>query len=641
MLSEHPPLVSDTTGRSWTPGPVLGRGTWGRSRLVHDDAGREAVLKEPLTADDFPADAPLPEDLLAGCTRAAREQADLLGQGSQPFLPKLESTVELGDGRVGVVLPRYATTLQRRLDQGLPLGDALRIVHRIALALAEANAVHGNLRPSNVLFGERGEIWLADMVTTPRAHGARLLEEAGVRPWSPPEATATRAPVGRWDTWALCQVLFSVVMDGSTAEPGLDKLTASALKDRVHTRLAAEGSNPRFRARVADRMGALLLRGLSAEIEPSPPYRFSTAKELADRVFEILALLRPRVADVGRIMFPGNARDGVYQGGQPVTLSVTVGCSPGVADSDDLVCGLQLVDLDAPHDGRRPIDDARITVAVHPSGRLRFQLAIPERAPGRYRIKVAFAVKDSGDEPQVAEAEIAVRPPPGYVPPPKDDPAPSPLPFPAERAVAAAAADPPATTPSAATDQPSDPLMDPRVVPLAPHAWPRPVAPPDDEPVEDPKATPVVIPSGRPSDRETEPSETPLAPLITPRPTLRAVPDLSEDVYDEGSSDGLSLSGPRPALHVTPAVPPRVAVRAPPPEFPIQGDSASDVGPLDAAEDLPSWGDDRPFSSFNWAGSAVGKPVDQLVAFVRRDTFAAIGLCVMVVLALTLLLRAC
>ncbi len=617
MLSEHAALVSDTTGRSWTPGPVLGRGTWGRSRLVHDDAGREAVLKEPLTADDFPADVPLPEDLLAGCTRAAREQADLLEQGTQPFLPKLESKVELGNGRVGVVLPRYTTTLQRRLDQGLPLGDALRVVHRIALALAEANAVHGNLRPSNVLFGERGEIWLADMVTTPRPYGARLLEEAGVRPWSPPEAAATRTPVGRHDTWALCQVLFAVVMDGSTAEPGIDKLTVSALKDRVHTRLAAEGTNPRFRARVADRMGALLLRGLSAEIEPSPPYRFSTAKELADRVFEILALLRPRVVDVGRVMFPGHARDGVFQGEERVALSVTVGCTPGVADADDLVCGLQLVDLDDHRDGRRPIDDAQITVAIHPSGRLRFQIAISERPPGRYRLKVAFAIKDSGDEPQVAEAEIAVRPPPGYVPPPQDDPAPAPLPFPAGRAAPVAAA-PPGITPSDGGEPISDPAADPRVVPLAQHAWPRPVAPPEDEPADDDvgKATPISIPAGRPSERATEPSETPLAPALAPRPApvLWEVPDPPED------------------LHVTPALPPlRVTVRPPMPDLPIRGDGPSDVGPLsDASEDLPSWGEDRPLP-----------PFDQLVAFVRRDTFAAIGLCVLVVLALTLLLRAC
>jgi hypothetical protein len=134
---------------------------------------------------------------------------------------------------------------------------------------------------------------------------------------------------------------------------------------------------------------------------------------------------------------------------------------------------------------------------------------------------------------------------------------------------------------------------------------------------------------GRPSDRVTEPADTPFVGASRPAPALHAVPDLPDE---DPVSDGLSLSGPRlpmAPLHVTPAVPPRTA--RPAVDLPIRGDAPSDVGlPSEAAEDLPSWGDDRPPT-----------PLDQLVAFVRRDTFAAIGLCVMVVLALTLLLRAC
>ena len=116
----------------------------------------------------------------------------------------------------------------------------------------------------------------------------------------------------------------------------------------------------------------------------------------------------------------------------------------------------------------------------------------------------------------------------------------------------------------------------------------------------------------------TEPDDTPFVTTTRPPPALHAVPELPDE--DTGPQ--------RPPLYVTPALPPRTMRPA---DLPIRGDGPSDVGlPPEAAEDLPSWGEDRPLS-----------PFDQLVAFVRRDTFAAIGLCVMVVLALTLLLRAC
>src|SRR5688572_19878586 len=71
--------LTDSLERQWVPGPVLGRGTWGRSRVIAAvGQSREAILKEPLTEADFPADAPLPEDLIAACRACARQQADLL-----------------------------------------------------------------------------------------------------------------------------------------------------------------------------------------------------------------------------------------------------------------------------------------------------------------------------------------------------------------------------------------------------------------------------------------------------------------------------------------------------------------------------------------------------------------------------------
>src|SRR5690606_26110194 len=128
---------------------------------------------------------------------------------------------------------------------------------------------------------DRGEPVLTDLVT-PAA--ARLLERLeglaqGRTSWRPPEGGK---PSGGWDTWALCQVLWQSAMTREAEATqrldlpvdGLDKVALATLKDRALGRLGHERTNPRFRARLADRLAAVLNRGLSRFSEPSPPYRF-------------------------------------------------------------------------------------------------------------------------------------------------------------------------------------------------------------------------------------------------------------------------------------------------------------------------------------------------------------------------------
>ncbi|MEQ1570855.1 MAG: hypothetical protein ABMA64_34820, partial [Myxococcota bacterium] len=437
-----------------------------------------------MSEADFPADAPVRDDLIAACRAIAREQIEQLQQLHRPCPPRLEATVDLGDDRISLLTPRY-DTLERRLEAGLPLAEVVRLLHQVTSVLAETGWVHGNLRPSNIWFDERGEVVLADASThTLGLHQARLAELAHTSEWLPPEArlrNATRGEPSRpgpsWDTWALCQLVHAAIhaeptgADALTLAPaGLDKVSLAQVKEVAAERLAAERSNGRFRARVIERVGALLGRGLSPDHEPSPPYRFATARELAERLAELLALLRPRVVEVGKVLLPAHATDGVFapRTGQPSTASftVTVGCTPGITDHDDLVCGLQLTDLDEP-DVRRPVDDAELSVQLHPSGRLRFQIALGALDPGRYRIRVAFVVKDSGDEPLVTTGEFEVRPPPGYVPPTREPAPPQAIAFHGRRTHDA---------PVASDDAPP---------------FPRPVAPPDDP--EDTPPAPIRV----------------------------------------------------------------------------------------------------------------------------------------------------
>lgn len=667
--------VTDSLGRSWERGAPLGRGTWGRSYEIRavGDGGREAVLKVPLRREDFAADVAVPDELVSACAAIAREQIEQLQEAvAQPAAPhtigppRLEATVDLGEGRVGLILPRYAT-LARRMSSGLPHAEVLKLVHRVAGSLTATHRAHGNLRPSNVLFGERGEVHLADPATpTLTRHLAALAEHANAHAWLPPEARAgARVPAPRLDTWALTQLLWVSLMEQAAAD-GVDKLEVASARDRAHARFGTEGSNPRFRGRVAEREGALLSRGLSHDAEPSPPYRFDTCRELADRVSEVMALIRPKVVDVGRLLPPSSAPDGVFVGDGPVTFSVTVGGTPGVTDPDDLVCGLHLVDLDGPGDGRVPVEDAAVDVQVHPSGRLRFALTLGGIRPGRYRLRVAFAVKDSGDEPQVALGEFQVRPPPGYVPPPTEPSAPSAIPFPGARRPASGVpssagfpSDPGEerlTDPGEFEDRASDPASfpgdpssigrDPSSVglddtpataqeaeaPRVVHAFPRPVAPPtepDPEPTPPPRPAPVAAPR--------------------PQPALRALPDIPED---EGldteellaDTDDAAPVAPLPKPPTSPS--PHVSLPPPPPMLadavhaPAAGDPPSDV--VGFGDELPGYGEG---AEIGGRTSGMPAPLAAALEILRRDRYLSLGVAVaaslLLVLSLTLLLKAC
>jgi len=292
-------------------------------------------------------------------------------------------------------------------------------------------------------------------------------------------------------------------------EPGPDKVILSTLKDRVMARLAHDQSNPRFRARVADRLASLLNRGLSKEWEPSPPYRFSQTGPLVERLSDVMNLINPHVTDVGRIMLgDGTASSNdVFESGSAVKVAVSVECSHGQTDHEDLVAGLRLVDQDAAGNGRVPLGEAKFAVKSHPSGRLRFEFTLPDVAPGRYEVRCAFAVKDSGDEPKVAEGAFQVRPAPGYVPPAKPvEKAPLTLSGDGGKPVAAilpAANDDDDAPEEGATLQEVDPpsTVDHEGEPEAEVIegfFPKPVAPPT-EPEPRPIAAPVAPPTEPPS----------------------------------------------------------------------------------------------------------------------------------------------
>ena len=526
--------VRDAQGRSYQVGPLLGRGVWGKSYLVRCE-DEEYVLRCPLTRDDFRGDTPAPVELLNACRDATLELGRLLEAGSHSFLPPLHARFTTADGTPVLVRPRYPATLKQRLEQGAPLSEVLETLSGVLKALRELESFgpHGALRPSNVLLSERGQVFLTDPVPPGlRASFGRL---AALAPhdeaWLPPEQRRDGQPLdGSTDTWALALVLHQACTSPTSTEggrphplpsEGLDKTDLVEVRKLLEERLGTEDANPRFHGRLADRASALLNRGLSRESQPSPPYRFRKADDLLPRIDELLALLRPAVDTVGKVLLNRPPGVDAFETGEEVVFTVSIGTSVGIDAHDEISCGIAV--FDARKNERLRNVPCAYTVDRLPSGRFRFLFKLAELVPGAYKVRVAFAVRDSGHPPTTTEARFQVRAAPGYVPPrAEEEPAVLPLERRTDTAVTEVGAidsAPVAPVAPVAPDVPVEPAADddlPR--PISP---PEPAPPPSMPPLGVAPAAPVPLPGPAAFDLPSpDPAPAPVpAPAPAPAPT--------------------------------------------------------------------------------------------------------------------------
>jgi serine/threonine protein kinase len=133
----------------------------------------------------------------------APQYAAKLTQVQHPYIARIYGTGK--NSRVFISAMEYlpAGSLQERLTQSLSLGQCLTIAQQLCNALACAHSygiVHGNLRPSNILFAEKNHLKLSDFGFPAHSYG-------GDAHWYQPanEPVSTSA-----DVYALGAILFQL-----------------------------------------------------------------------------------------------------------------------------------------------------------------------------------------------------------------------------------------------------------------------------------------------------------------------------------------------------------------------------------------------------------------------------------------------
>ena len=610
--------IRDTQGTAWQLGQSLGRGLWGKSFIVRrefDDA--LFVLKAPLGPEDFRGEFPFADLVISASRAAILEQARLYGEAGHNFLPRLEARAALSGETTGYILPHFPATLESRIAEGASLAEIVDLLLQVAkFARQLPSGYHGNLRARNILIAEGGGVFLTDTATNavPRALTRMIAAEPSHGAAFPPEISEASAEVGLnpgCDSWAIAMMLWEGVLAGeplpNPPRQGLDKSGSQVVRDRVMDRMKSEDSNPRFHARLAERVAILTSRALSREHQPSPPFRFPKSEDLHARLEDLIQLIRPQVQSVGKVMLDRTASKPWFTTDEAVAFTCLAGASAGVEGNEEIGVGIAV--FDALSNERLKDLQLGYTSDRNPSGRYRFAFKIEGLYPGNFKARLAFAIRDSGQPPATAEVDFLVRPAPGWVPPEETVP-PRALPFerepaPAPRAPEVAPAEPapaPAPAPAAAqtlptTERPALTMPAPPVRIAAPLPTPQPT-PVRSAPMPT-VATARAAPSTAGPSVDTVVSYPRLVPLAEPPAPRFPEPVPTQPAYD-------APMDPPPPIRVAPehtatrpSAVPHVAPEPPAEEYvPVRLRQGWNLDPLGGSvrdlEDDDEQGDDFP-----------------------------------------------
>ena len=218
--------------------------------------------------------------------RFLREIQVAAGMQHPHILPMYDSGI--ADGRLYLVMPFVdGGSLRQRLDAEpqLPLGDALRIAHEIAIALAFAHdqgIVHRDIKPDNILF-YHGHACLADFGV------ARVMEQIDVRltghgmivgtpAYMSPEQLSDGGFDGRSDVYSLACVLYEMI-------GGVHAFAGSTPQELLRKRLR---QTPEPLSKLRTDVPVIIDELLARALATSPEARFPDARAFADAIDDAL-----------------------------------------------------------------------------------------------------------------------------------------------------------------------------------------------------------------------------------------------------------------------------------------------------------------------------------------------------------------
>ena len=283
-----------TSPAGYTTSTLLGKGGMGEVVLAHDArVGRKVALKRMRAA------APS-ADALARFLREARIQARL----EHPAIVPVYDLGRGADGAPYFTMKRLAgTTLHDQLGGGLPRQALLRAFIDVCRAVDFAHTrgvVHRDLKPTNIMLGDFGEVYVLDwgvarVLGTPPPEGEANIAQPGdalgaddiatldsqtqvgavlgTPGYMPPEQLAGAEVTPAADVYALGSMLFEILADEPLHPRGPGAMGST---------LATPTASPAERAPAADiapELDAACVAALAAEPTARP-----TARQLADRV---------------------------------------------------------------------------------------------------------------------------------------------------------------------------------------------------------------------------------------------------------------------------------------------------------------------------------------------------------------------
>ncbi|WP_069802743.1 serine/threonine protein kinase [Thermogemmatispora onikobensis] len=222
------------------------------------------------------------------------------------LLPPLESGVDQDEAYLMSEYALRGSLRQRLARQGmtpLSLSEAGTLLQQVAEALAYAhhfNVMHGNLKPENILFNTKGELWLTDFSWATATDGEPQLRP-GSWPYMAPEqfeGMASRAS----DQYALACLAYEL-LTGRPPFSGTDFATLA--RQHTHEQPVAP---TQLNLLLPRRVDEVLLQALSKDSNQ----RFPTVKEFMAALFPAAgttpAPSLPAPASETRLLSAGRAR---------------------------------------------------------------------------------------------------------------------------------------------------------------------------------------------------------------------------------------------------------------------------------------------------------------------------------------------